>query len=192
MNALPFSRQRPLAALISGLALSSLALAADTGGALEEILVTATKTGARDLQSTVLAITALDQNYLEARGVTDVIGMANFTPGLQISDVNGNAQLYLRGIGSNNVFIGSDPSTTIHIDGVYMARPIAYFTEFLDIELAEVLRDPQGTLYGRNSVGGTINVISRRPSEEFTAELRSEEHTSELQTRAQIVCRLLL
>src|SRR5690625_2242733 len=172
MNALPFSRQRPLAALISGLALSSLALAADTGGALEEILVTATKTGARDLQSTALPITALDQNYLEARGVTDVIGMANFTPGLQISDVNGNAQLYLRGIGCNSVFIDSDHSTTIHIDGVYMARPMAYFTEVIDIKRIEILRAPQGTLYERHDVGGTINVISRRPSEEFTAELR--------------------
>src|SRR5690625_7318599 len=98
MNALPFSRQRPLAALISGLALSSLALAADTGGALEEILVTATKTGARDLQFTALAITALDQNYLEARGVTDVIGMSTFTPGLQFYDDISNALPYLRGI----------------------------------------------------------------------------------------------
>src|SRR5690606_10215765 len=86
------------------------------------------------------------------------------TPGLTIAQNTDLAQIYIRGIGSNNVFAGSDPSSTIHYDGVYLARPQSSFGQFLDVERIEVLRGPQGTLYGRNSVGGTINVISKRPS----------------------------
>jgi iron complex outermembrane receptor protein len=67
------------------------------------------------------------------------------------------------------VFGGSDPSSTIHLDGIYLARPASYLTNFLDVERIEVLRGPQGTLYGRNSVGGTINVISRKPDNDFDA-----------------------
>lgn len=141
-------------------------------GALEEVIVTATKTGETDLQSTPMAISSFSDEYIRARGINDVIDLANFTPGLQISDLNGYAQLYMRGVGSNNVFIGSDPSTTLHLDGVYLARPIGYFSEFLDIERVEVLRGPQGTLYGRNSVGGTVNIISKKPTETFSGEIR--------------------
>ncbi len=63
--------------------------------------------------------------------------------------------------GTNNVFTGGDPSSAIHLDGVYLARPISVLSEFLELERVEVLRGPQGTLYGRNSIGGTVNVISK-------------------------------
>lgn len=149
------------------------ALSLAQGPALEEVIVTATKTGATDLQSTPITITSFSADNLNSRGIEDVQGLVDFTPGLQMSDVNGYAQLYLRGVGSNNVYIGSDPSTTLHIDGVYMARPIAYFAEFLDVERVEVLRGPQGTLYGRNSVGGTINVISRQPTDTLSGQVRA-------------------
>lgn len=148
------------------------ALAQDSALQLEEIIVTATKTGATALQSTPLAITAFSSEQLSSRGIADVSDLAGYTPGLQVTDNTGYAQLYIRGIGSNNVFLGSDPSTTMHVDGVYIARPLSYFSEFLDVERVEVLRGPQGTLYGRNSVGGTVNIISRAPSEELTAELQ--------------------
>lgn len=140
---------------------------------LETIIVTATKTGETNLQSTPLAVTALTATQLDERGISDVRGLSSYTPGLQISDLSGYAQLYIRGIGSNTVFIGSDPSTTIHLDGVYLARPLSYFSDFLDVERVEVLRGPQGTLYGRNSVGGTINIISRKPSETFEGEVQA-------------------
>src|SRR6202041_1721278 len=93
-----------------------------------------------------------------------------YTPNLQVSQVATNAVIAIRGIGSNNVYAGSDPDVTMQIDGVYIARPSGQFADFLDLDRVEVLRGPQGTLYGRNAVGGTINVISRQPTDEFTAE----------------------
>jgi iron complex outermembrane receptor protein len=147
------------------------------GQQLEEIVVTATKTGATQLQSTPIAITAFTAKQLDQRKIDDVRGLVEFTPGLQISDINGYAQLYIRGVGSNTVYIGSDPSTTIHLDGVYLGRPLAYFSDFLDVERVEVLRGPQGTLYGRNSVGGTIDIISRKPSDTLTGQVQASVGT---------------
>lgn len=148
-----------------------------TGQQLEEIVVTGTKTGATKLQSTPIAITAFTAAQLDQRKIDDVRGLVEYTPGLQISDINGYAQLYMRGVGSNTVYIGSDPSVTMHLDGVYLARPLAYFSDFLDVERVEVLRGPQGTLWGRNSVGGTIDIISKKPSDTFTGELRASVGT---------------
>lgn len=144
---------------------------------IADIVVTATKMGESNLQSTPIAVSAITAEELASRGVRDVQDLKNYVPSLQVSDLSGYTQLYVRGIGSNIVFIGSDPSTTIHLDGVYLARPLSYLTDFLDVDRVEVLRGPQGTLYGRNSVGGTINVISRRPSDTFEAEFRGEYGT---------------
>jgi iron complex outermembrane receptor protein len=144
------------------------------GQGIEDIVVTATRMGETRLQSTPLAVTALNGAQLNERGVRDVQDLKTFVPSLQVSDFGGYSQLYIRGVGSNIVFIGSDPSTTINLDGVYLARPLSYLNNFLDVDRVEVLRGPQGTLYGRNSVGGTINVISRRPSETFQGEVQGE------------------
>jgi len=142
--------------------------------AIPDIIVTATRTGETALQSTPIAITAVSGKQMADRGIRDVQDLKAQVPSLQVSDLSGYTQLYIRGIGSNIVFIGSDPSTTINLDGVYLARPLSYFNNFLDVERIEVLRGPQGTLYGRNSVGGTINIISRKPSSHFEAEMRGE------------------
>jgi iron complex outermembrane recepter protein len=136
---------------------------------LEEVIVTATKTGSSNLQDTPIAITAFTAATLERTGLTDVRDLAGATPGLAIAENTGLSQVYIRGIGSNNIYPGSDPSSTVHLDGVYLARPSSYFSNFLDVERIEVLRGPQGTLYGRNSVGGTINIISRKPDDTFRA-----------------------
>jgi iron complex outermembrane receptor protein len=130
---------------------------------IDDIVITATRTGATRLQDTPLAVTAFDSAALETTGVKDVRDLASLTPNLLVTQNASFSQVYIRGIGSNNVFGGSDPSSTIHLDGVYLARPASYLTNFLDVERIEVLRGPQGTLYGRNSVGGTVNVISRKP-----------------------------
>lgn len=148
-------------------ALMATAASAQSPATIQEVIVTATKTGATNLQDTPLAITALTSEMIERSGIRDVRDLADSTPNLLISQNGAFAQVYIRGIGSNNNFAGSDPSSTIHTDGVYLARPAAYLNSFLDVERLEVLRGPQGTLYGRNTVGGTINIISRRPSNQF-------------------------
>jgi len=152
-------------ALVSVLALPSVAGAAEEERAavLEEVVVTATRSGETRLLDTPIAVTVVSQSYLDDMVASDIRDLRMITPGLTISSNANLAQISIRGIGSANVFAGADPSSTIHQDGVYIARPQAGFANFLDVERIEVLRGPQGTLYGRNSVGGTINVISKRP-----------------------------
>lgn len=140
--------------------------------AVDEIIVTATKMGETNLQETPIAITSFSSDQINRTGVKDVRDLVAMTPNLNISQNSAFAQIYIRGIGSNNVFSGADPSSTIHVDGVYISRPTSYFTSFLDVERIEVLRGPQGTIYGRNSVGGTINVISRKPNNDLQAKLQ--------------------
>ncbi len=131
---------------------------------LDEIIITASKTGNSDLQKTPLAVTAFTADMIDKSAMTDIRDLEQLTPGLTISENTTLAQIYVRGVGTNSVFAGADPSTSISLDGVYIARPSASFTSFLDVERIEVVRGPQGTLYGRNSVGGNINIISKKPS----------------------------
>ena len=139
-------------------------------GGLGDIIVTATKTGASQLQKTPLAISAFSADQLSQTLSSNVRDIAQFVPSMNISQVTANPVITLRGIGTNNVFNGSDPDVTMQVDGIYYARPPAQANDFIDIERVEVLRGPQGTLYGRNAIGGTINVISRRPTDEVTGE----------------------
>jgi iron complex outermembrane recepter protein len=141
----------------------------DDGVALDEIVVTATKTGAQLLQRTPLAISAFSGAQIQDRQIANVKDLVQYTPNLEVAQSTASAEIFIRGIGSTNVFAGSDPDVTVQIDGVYIARPSAQFADLSDVERVEVLRGPQGTLYGRNAAGGTINVISQQPSDTFTA-----------------------
>jgi iron complex outermembrane receptor protein len=138
----------------------------------ERVTVSATKTGATDIQSIPLSITAIPARTLEQLGVQTVEGLAGFVPTLTVSQHTGIAQITIRGIGTNSAIPGSDPSSTTHLDGVYLARPAMGFMDFLNVERLEVLRGPQGTLYGRNSVGGTINIVTRQPTNALEASTR--------------------
>jgi iron complex outermembrane receptor protein len=130
----------------------------------ERVTVTATRTGAADIQSTPIAITALPARTIEQLGAQTIEGLAGFVPTLTISQHTGTAQVTVRGIGTNSTVVGADPSSTVHLDGVYLGRPAMAFIDLLNVERVEVLRGPQGTLYGRNSVGGTINILTRQPT----------------------------
>jgi iron complex outermembrane recepter protein len=145
------------------------AAAPDPDVALSEIVVTATRTGETAVQRTPLAINAFTAQQLDDSGVGNVTDLVAQTPNLNVAQTAANAQIYIRGIGSNNVFIGTDPDVTVQMDGVYIARPYNQFEDFVDIARVEVLRGPQGTLYGRNAVGGTINIITRKPTDQFEA-----------------------
>lgn len=139
------------------------------GIGLQEIVVTATKAGETQLQKTPLAVSVYSADQLNTSVVNNVKDLVSLTPNLNVSQATASAQIYIRGIGSNNVFNGSDPDVTVQSDGVYIARAFAQFADFIDVERVEVLRGPQGTLYGRNAVGGTINIISRLPTDDLQA-----------------------
>jgi iron complex outermembrane receptor protein len=135
----------------------------------ERVTVTATRTGTADIQSTPVAITVLPARTLAQLGVQTIEGLAGVVPTVTISQHTGVAQVTIRGIGTNSGAVGADPSSTIHLDGVYLGRPAMVFADFLNVERVEVLRGPQGTLYGRNSVGGTINIVTRAPTNTLEA-----------------------
>jgi len=154
--------------LLSAVLASTTALSAvaQDNAFLEEIVVTAQKRE-ESVQSVPISIVAISAAQLERSSVTDILGVASRTPTLQFSSAGGEAQLYIRGVGSNLLAVGADPSVAIHLDGVYLGRPNMGLNQFLDVERVEILRGPQGTLYGRNATGGSINIISKMPSQDF-------------------------
>lgn len=139
---------------------------------LEQSVVTAARMGEADVQATPMAISALSATELSRTNehtIEQIIGRA---PSLTFSQNTGYGQLTIRGIGTNVVFAGSDPSSAMYVDGVYLARPAMVLVDFLDLERVEVLRGPQGTLYGRNTVGGAVNVITKAPTNELETAVR--------------------
>lgn len=136
---------------------------------LEQTFVTASKVGESDVQTTPMAVSVLPANDLLRMQTHTVEQLAGLAPSVTFSQNSGFSQLTIRGIGTNVVFAGSDPSSAVYVDGVYLARPAMVLTDFLDLERVEVLRGPQGTLYGRNAVGGAINLISRPPTNSLDA-----------------------
>jgi len=142
--------------------------------ALEEIVVTAQKR-AESLQSTPIAITALTATALADKGISDISEIANFTPGLvfdttsPIGGVSSGAAVFIRGIGNTDFSLTTDPGVGTYVDGVYVARSVGGVLDVLDVERIEILRGPQGTLFGRNAIGGAINIVSRAPADEFEA-----------------------
>ncbi len=107
-----------------------------------------------------MAISAVSNADLGRLGTQTMEEAPALAPSVTFSQNTGWGQLTIRGIGANVVFAGSDPSSAMYLDGVYLARPAMAFVQFLDLDRIEVLRGPQGTLYGRNAVGGAMNLIS--------------------------------
>jgi iron complex outermembrane receptor protein len=134
---------------------------------IAEVVVTATKTGSTNVQKTPIAISAISSGLVDNDLMADAHDLERLVPNVSIGQNNAYAEIYIRGVGSNNTFNGSDPDVTVQVDGVYIARPFSQFTNFLDVDRVEVLRGPQGTLYGRNATGGTINVVSILPTDTF-------------------------
>ncbi|KTE20327.1 MULTISPECIES: TonB-dependent receptor [unclassified Sphingopyxis] len=150
---------------------AAAAEAADTADAADsrdtEIVVTAQKR-AQSLQDVPIAITALDEKQLEMRGIRTIEDLQYSTPGLTMSaNTLNNSRLILRGVGAENPVIGGDPGVSLNMDGHYLQAGSFLTRDLFDIERIEVLRGPQGTLYGRNAVGGAVNIITKKPSGVF-------------------------
>lgn len=160
---------------LSGALMSAAAMAAGAqteGNALEEVVVTAQKRVER-LQDVPLAVTALSGETLADAGINDTAGLVNMTPSLTYTQgaQPSNTNFRIRGIGTAVFGQGLEPSVSVVVDGVVLARSSQGFADLADIERVEVLRGPQGTLFGKNSVGGLINVVTKRPSSSFEADV---------------------
>ncbi|CAM2064738.1 TonB-dependent receptor [Sulfidibacter corallicola] len=136
---------------------------------VQSIVVTAQKRET-DLQKTAIAVTVLDQEQVSMKGSQDIRVLAETVPFVHVGVQEGNFELNIRGIGSSNNTELGDPAAALHMDGVYIPRPRGSGAMFFDLERVEVLRGPQGTLYGRNATAGTMNLISNKPRlQEFEA-----------------------
>jgi iron complex outermembrane receptor protein len=130
---------------------------------LDEVVVTAQRRS-ENLQKTPLTVSAVTGEKLESQGIKSVVDLGSQVPALQITSSGGGAaQIFLRGIGSTNTTEVGDPAVAYHIDGIYIARSTSVGSLFYDVDRVEVLRGPQGTLYGRNATAGAINVITKKP-----------------------------
>ena len=172
-------RNRLCLAQVSGLAIAlglglgaspvqaaeSAATSAEPAAApITDIVVTAQKRES-NVQRTPLSITALPADLLKQNGVADAVDLNGLVPGLVVSTSEGyERNLAIRGIGFNVPQNDSaQPSISYHVDGIYIVNPVALNTNFLDVDHVEVVRGPQGTVYGQNSTGGTVNLITVQP-----------------------------
>ena len=137
---------------------------------LDEIIITATKS-TESLIDVPLAITALGGKDLALRGIDSVEGLATAVPNVRVSQQSGATMITIRGVGLAVDTGYAEPSVAMYNNGIYQPRTTAGLLGAVDLERIEVLRGPQGTLYGRNSTGGVVNFISKRPAEEFEAEI---------------------
>jgi iron complex outermembrane receptor protein len=154
-----------ISAVVNTAAAQAVGSAANSSG-LDEIVVTAQKRS-ENVQSIPLAVTALRAGDLQDRGLTDIADIAPLVPNLNVTQQTGRARITLRGIGIDNISTASESSVTLSEDGVFFARSAAALAGMFDVERVEVLRGPQGTLYGRNATAGSVNIITNQPSAGF-------------------------
>ena len=131
----------------------------------EEIIVTAEKRD-ESLQTISQAVTAITESEIDDKNITSFVDLTSIVPGVTVAKNEGyKTVISIRGVGNEtNQNAIAAPSVAYHMDGVFIASPFSLQTDFVDIERIEVLRGPQGTLFGQNSTGGAINVISKKPS----------------------------
>ncbi len=148
----------------------------------DEIIVTARRRE-ENLQSIPISVTAFTAEALEARSARDLRAVGDFTPNVDFSVSNGlggatsEAVVFIRGIGQLDTALFADPGVGIYVDGVYLARAGGSVLDLLDLERIEVLRGPQGTLFGKNTTGGAISLVTRKPGPDrrLEAELTAGE-----------------
>ena len=134
---------------------------------VEEVVVTAEKRS-ESLQDISQAVTALTESDLEEKNIESFVDLSAIVPGVTVAKNEGYKTIIsIRGVGNEtNQNAIAAPSVAFHMDGVFIASPFAISTDFLDVERLEVIRGPQGTLFGQNSTGGAINLISKTPTTE--------------------------
>jgi iron complex outermembrane receptor protein len=155
-------------------AMSGVSMAQESGAddtTVGEIVVTARRTEER-LQDVPAAVTAFDEKALERVQATDVTGLTGSVPNLVLGQGRGSSNatnIFIRGIGQPDALQTFDPAVGVYVDDVYYSRIRGTQFDLFDIERIEVLRGPQGTLYGKNTIGGALKVVTRRPGDEYRA-----------------------
>lgn len=137
---------------------------------VEDIVVTAQRREER-LQDVPIPVSAVSGDSLAKAGISDMRQLTQTMPGLVFSRANSSFQPYIRGVGTRNANVGDESNIAVYVDGVYQPTMSALGFDLVNIDRVEVLRGPQGTLFGRNSTGGLINVITKDPTEEFSGKV---------------------
>ncbi len=140
-------------------------------GALEEIVVTAQRFN-ENLQKVPIAVSAITADTLESRGIRSTDDLNIIVPSLNTQRISGVGAIFIRGVGSNSRAPGLEPPVAFYVDGVYLPGALSSSSSFNSIERVEVLKGPQGTLFGRNSMGGLVNVITADPSETLQGHIK--------------------
>ncbi len=135
----------------------------------EEVLVTATRRE-ESIFDVPVAVSAFTEETIFKQGVTDLTDIGKFVPNMTVTGFSAghtsSVNPFIRGIGIQDHLITTDPGVSVYVDGVYLGRQVGQNWSLANIERVEVLRGPQGTLYGRNSIGGAINIVTRQPGDE--------------------------
>ncbi len=144
-----------------------------SGDTVAEVVVTSQKT-AQNVQNVPIAVTAVTAKALQAKGIDDVAKLSNIAPnvsldaGTPFSGSDTVLSAYIRGIGQDDFAFNLDPGVGVYVDGVYLARSVGANTNMLDVDRVEILKGPQGTLFGRNTIGGAISIVTRDPGKDFS------------------------
>ncbi len=156
------------------------AFAADEASVFEEVTVTAKKRE-QSIYEVPTAISAFTAATIEKQGIVDLTDIGKFVPNLNVTGFSAghtsSVNPFIRGIGLQDHLITTDPGVSVYVDGVYLGRQVGQNWSLANVERVEVLRGPQGTLYGRNSIGGAINIITKKPGEEETSRIGLEVGT---------------
>jgi iron complex outermembrane receptor protein len=154
---------------IGCLAAGQAAIAQEAEPEFEPVIVTAQKRE-QSIYEVPVAISAFSAETIEKQGIGDLTDVGKFVPNLYVTSFSAghtsSANAFIRGIGLQDHLITTDPGVGVYVDGVYLGRQVGQNWSLANIERVEVLRGPQGTLYGRNSIGGAINIITRQPGDD--------------------------
>ena len=177
-KAVPSVRSAP-GALVAAMAPPAFAQQAQSGAGegIQDIVVTARRTE-ESLQTTPIAVTALTPEALATAKVENVVDLQRTAPGLVIGrgSAGGDGIVFvaIRGQGNLQPILANDPAVATYIDGIYIPRPSTGMTDIQDVQRLEVLRGPQGTLFGRNTTGGAINIVTNDPTDQLSGTFKAE------------------
>ena len=163
------NRQMAVLTVLAGVSLAGhQVLAQSSHLALEEIVVTAQKR-AQSVRDIGIAVAAFDNDDLQELNTDFAVNVANYTTNVQVQTGFNQPYFNIRGLGINEFSGNTDSPVAIHVDDVFLSKATQASIAMFDVERVELLKEPQGTLFGRNTTGGSVNIITRKPNDEFEA-----------------------